>query len=60
MSRLCLRVKLGYYPLPLQEAENIRSLLISGGPYCAIDPCAGDGSALLAITKLGMGAPLHM
>lgn len=52
MARPFSRLALGYYPLPLQEADNIRSLLISGGPYQAIDPCAGDGSALLAITKI--------
>jgi len=40
-----------YYPLPLQEADNIRSLLIPGGPYQAIDPCAGGSSALLTITQ---------
>jgi hypothetical protein len=57
MSRPFSRLKLGWYPLPLREAENIRRLLIPGGPYCAIDPCAGDGSALLAITK-GTGAHL--
>ena len=51
MATLFSRVKLGYYPLPLQESDRIRSLLIPRGPYCALDPCAGDGSALLEITK---------
>jgi Uncharacterised methyltransferase family (DUF6094) len=45
------RVKLGYYPLPVEEARNIRTLLIPSGAYSAIDPCAGDGTALLQITK---------
>ena len=37
------RLKLGYYPLPIDEAWNIRSLLVSPAPYAAIDPCVGDG-----------------
>ena len=44
------RLKLGYYPLPLEEAQNIRALLMSSAPYSAIDPCAGAGTALLEIT----------
>ena len=30
---------------PLEEARNIKALLIASAPYAAIDPCAGDGSA---------------
>src|SRR5271157_4574718 len=45
------RLKLGYYPLPVEEAQNIRALLMSSGPYSAIDPCACDGTALHEITK---------
>ena len=45
------RLKLGYYPLPVEEARNIRALLMSSAPYAAIDPCVGDGTALLEITK---------
>ena len=45
------RLKLGYYPLPIDEARNIRSLLVSSATYAAIDPCVGDGTALIEITK---------
>src|SRR5271157_1345355 len=45
------RLKLGYYPLPVEEAQNIRALLMSSAPYSAIDPCVGDGTALLEIIK---------
>src|SRR5208283_2396025 len=45
------RLNLGYYPLPVEEAQNIRALLMSSAPYSAIDPCAGDGTALHEITK---------
>jgi hypothetical protein len=44
------RLKLGYYPLPPSEAQNLRRLLNASSPYAAIDPCAGDGSALVEIT----------
>jgi hypothetical protein len=50
MSRSASRIKLGYYPLPAIEAQNIRRLLNSSSPYTVIDPCAGDGTALLEIT----------
>ena len=40
------RLKLGYYPLPIEEARNLRSLLIAPQPFFAVDPCAGDGTAL--------------
>ncbi|MGE5112905.1 MAG: DUF6094 domain-containing protein [Acidobacteriaceae bacterium] len=51
MARPFSRVKLGYYPLPLEETQNIRTLLIPSEAYSALDPCAGDGAALLEITK---------
>ena len=57
MSRPYARLKLGYYPLPVEEARSIRSLLIFSDLSSAIDPCAGDGSALLEITN-GTGAHL--
>ena len=45
------RLKLGYFPLPMEEARNIRALLVSTAPYAAIDPCIGDGSAGLELTR---------
>jgi hypothetical protein len=51
MSRPSSRMKLGYYPLPVEEARNIRTLLIPSGPYSAIDPCAGNSTALVEITE---------
>src|SRR6516162_7598245 len=45
------RIKLGYYPLPIEEAQNIRALLVPSQPYAAIDPCVGDGTVLVEITK---------
>jgi len=49
--RLAGKKKLGYFPLPLAEAERIRTFLqfpISG--CAAVDPCIGDGGAFRTIT----------
>jgi hypothetical protein len=51
LARPIARLKLGYFPLPIEEARNIRSLLIASAPYAVIDPCVGDGTALLEVTK---------
>jgi len=51
MSRPFAPLKLGYYPLPVEAARNICELLVSSGPFATIDPCAGDGTAVLEITK---------
>jgi hypothetical protein len=40
------KLKLGYFPLPSDEAVRIRKFL--GPPvseYAALDPCIGDGGA---------------
>jgi SAM-dependent methyltransferase len=43
--------RLGFYPLPLSEAQRIRRfLLFPDQPSSAIDPCVGDGVAFEAIT----------
>src|SRR5271165_4408619 len=51
MARPIAKLKLGYFPLPIEEAQNIRALLLPTAPYAAIDPCVGDGTALIEITK---------
>src|SRR5271157_3858871 len=51
MARPIARLRLGYFPLPIEEAQNIRTLLLTTAPYAAIDPCVGDGTALLKITS---------
>ena len=45
------RLKLGYYPLPIEEARNLRNLLIAPQPFFAVDPCAGDGTTLLELMQ---------
>ena len=45
------RLKLGWFPLPLSEAERIRKfLLYPEQPSSALDPCVGDGGAFAAIS----------
>ena len=44
--------RLGFYPLPLSEAQRIRRFLwFPDGPSSAIDPCVGDGVAFEVITS---------
>ena len=41
------RIKLGFFPLPVEEAHNIGALLLASAPCAAVDPCVGDGTALI-------------
>lgn len=50
--RLAGRTRLGFYPLPLPEAERIRRFLaFSDKQCCALDPCVGDAAAFAEITS---------
>jgi Uncharacterised methyltransferase family (DUF6094) len=43
--------RLGFYPLPICEARQIRKfLLFPDNPSAALDPCVGDAVAFEAIT----------
>jgi len=45
------KLRLGYFPLPLDEARRIRACLrFPSSPFSAIDPCIGDGAAFSTIT----------
>ncbi|HVI08313.1 MAG TPA: DUF6094 domain-containing protein, partial [Candidatus Binatia bacterium] len=49
--RLTGRERLGFYPLPVQEAARIRRFLAFPEAECsALDPCVGDGVAFAEIT----------
>ena len=43
--------RLGFYPLPLSEAQRIRRFLLFPDSSSAIDPCVGAGVAFEAITS---------
>ena len=47
------RLKLGFYPLPLLEAERIRARLEFPAKFAAVDPCVGDGAAFSHIVQSG-------
>src|SRR5579859_5984716 len=50
--RLAGRERLGFYPLPIPEAERIcRFLGFPDKQFCALDPCVGDGAAFAEITS---------
>jgi hypothetical protein len=55
MARNAARLKMGYFPLPEDEARKIGSLLSFSGPCSVVDPCAGKGTALNLVTA---GAPV--
>jgi hypothetical protein len=53
------RIKLGYYPLPQEEAKRLRKLLeFSAGTTSVVDPCVGTGTALHELTE-GAEAEKH-
>jgi len=50
--RLEGRMRLGYFPLHQREAQRMRRFLqFPNEPASALDPCAGTGAALVAITE---------
>ncbi len=50
--RLEAKAKMGFYPLPVTEAERIRGYLRFPETGCAaIDPCVGDGIAFATLTE---------
>lgn len=54
MGRLNAKLKCNYYPLAPQEAGRIHQLVsFPSGPFAALDPCIGDGSAFATITAGG-------
>jgi hypothetical protein len=47
------KIKLGFFPLPVPEAERLRSCLDFPNEFSAMDPCVGNG---VAFTRLLGGA----
>lgn len=45
------RLKLGYFPLPIEEARRLRRLLQADKLFSVLDPCAGTGEALHLLTE---------
>lgn len=45
------KTRLGFFPLPIAEAERLRSHLIFPPEFSALDPCAGDGVAFAQLLR---------
>ena len=50
------QAKLGFYPLPLAEAERLKNWLHFSEQFSALDPCVGDG---IAFAQLLRDAPVR-
>ena len=50
------KTKLGFFPLPIAEADRLRSCLVFPEAFSALDPCVGDGAAF---THLLEGTQSH-
>jgi len=46
------RIKMGHYPTPRRVVELIRNYLsFPSSPFCALDPCCGEGNALKGMVE---------
>ena len=45
------KTKLGFYPLPVPEAERLKNCLAFAPEFSALDPCVGDGVALMHLLE---------
>ena len=46
------QAKLGFYPLPLAEADRLKNWLSFSEQFSALDPCVGDGIATCFVLGL--------
>ena len=47
--RLHGKTSLGFFPLPLREAQRLKNCLTSASAFSALDPCVGDGAAFTGL-----------
>ena len=47
--RLHGKTRLGFFPLPLPEAQRLKKCLTSASAFSALDPCVGDGAAFTGL-----------
>ena len=45
------KTKLGFFPLPTQEAERLKGNLRFDSEFSALDACVGDGAAFTCLLK---------
>ena len=51
MARNLARLRMNFFPLPDSVAEEIGHRLVFNTSCSVIDPCAGEGRALIAMTR---------
>ncbi len=51
MARNFARLRMNFFPLPDSVAEEIGDRLVFNASCSVIDPCAGEGKALIAMTR---------
>ncbi len=49
------QTKLGFYPLPIAEANRLRNWLVFTERFSALDPCVGDGVAFAHLLREARG-----
>lgn len=49
------KTKLGFFPLPVPEANRLKNCLLAGSGFSSLDPCVGDGVACVHLVE-GMQA----
>ncbi len=45
------KTKLGFFPLHVSEAKRLRNCLVAGSDFSALDPCVGEGIALVHLVE---------
>jgi hypothetical protein len=50
------QTKLGFFPLPIAEANPLKNRLVFPERFSALDPCVGDGVAFVQLLR---DAPAH-
>jgi len=45
------KIKLGFFPLPVPEADRLRNYLVADSEFSSLDPCVGDGVALVHLVQ---------
>jgi hypothetical protein len=45
------KTKVGFFPLPVAEAERVRNRLTFQAEFSALDPCIGDGLVFIHLLK---------
>jgi hypothetical protein len=45
------KTKLGFFPLPIAEANRLRNCLTFPAEFSALDPCVGDGVAFAHLLR---------